>query len=223
MGVDRERRVPGTKRASSCTASSMASHFSTSARSSLQTSLSTMLLTRATPLFNRSWPRSFDGFKGVATAASAASLPGFAAGLVVAERAAVVARSGSRACILLRAAFCESTHAFIRHQRSDRAQAQAQRVQAAACTLCAAVSTRPGYASARTNEASAAARTNASQSWLLPAYTQHSVLVQAARAELCLVRLSSVGGSNELLRDSCMSPALVPSPGTPSKSKAQRL
>ena len=132
MGVERERRVPGTKRASSGDASSTASHFSTSARSSLQTSLSTILLTRATPLLSRSWPRSFDGFNGVATAASAASLPGLAAGLVVAERAAAVARSGSRACILWAAAFCKSAHV--------RRVASGQPQQAAACTLRAAVS-----------------------------------------------------------------------------------
>ena len=134
MGVNKESRVPGTKRASSGTASWTASHCSTSARSSLQTSLSTILSTRATPLFNRSWPRSFDGFKGVATAASAASLPGFAVGgaLLGAERAAVVARSGSRACILWAAAFCKSAHV--------RRVASGQPQQAAACTLRAAVS-----------------------------------------------------------------------------------
>ena len=132
MGVERERRVPGTKRASSGTASWTASHCSTSARSSLQTSLSTILLARATPLLSRSWPRSFDGFSGVATAASAASLPGLAAGLVVAERAAAVARSGSRACILCAAAYCKSAHV--------RRVASGQPQQAAACTLLAAVS-----------------------------------------------------------------------------------
>ena len=142
MGVDKEERVPGTKRASSGVASSTASHFSTFARSSRQASLSTMLLTRATPSRSRSWPRSFDGFNGVAMAASAASLPCLAAGVVVAERAAVVARSGSRACILCAAAFCKSAHV------PRVASGQVQRMQAAAC-LWAAVSTRPRVASAR--------------------------------------------------------------------------
>ena len=165
MGVERERRVPGTKRASSGTAFSTASHFSTSARSSLQTSLSTTSLTRATPFCNRSWPRSFDGFNGVAMAASAASLPCLAAGgaLLGAERAAAVARSGSRACILCAAAYCKSAHV--------RRVASGQPQQAAACTLLQSRTT--------TRRASAGAM----QSWLLPetnagqislAHTQHS-------------------------------------------------
>ena len=184
MGVDNESRVPGTKRASSGTASSTASHFSTSARSSLQTSLSTILLTRATPLLSRSWPRSFDGFNGVATAASAASLPCVAAGLVVAERAAVVARSANhrRACILRAGAFCMSAHATTRRQRSDRAQVQRMQLQPASACCSFHTATRP-YVEAR--KSWVLTETNAGQ--ILLAHTQHSACKAGCAAACCSV------------------------------------